>query len=74
MIKKINNLNLRIIANSGQCFRMSEIDDNVFNILSSDRFIRVKVLNNNTFDFDCISIFQGSGFDLSIRIEVLQIA
>lgn len=55
MIKKINNLNLRIIANSGQCFRMSEIDDNVFNILSSDRFIRVKVLNNNTFDFDCDS-------------------
>ena len=52
MIKKISNLNLRTIANSGQCFRMNEVKDNVFNILSSDKFLRINVLNKNTFDFD----------------------
>lgn len=53
MIKKIKNLNLRTIANSGQCFRMYEVEENVFNIFSVDKMLRVKVLNNNTFDFDC---------------------
>ena len=53
MIKNIKNLNLRTIANSGQCFRMYEVEENVFNIFSVDKMLRVKVLNNNTFDFDC---------------------
>lgn len=53
MIKKIKNLNLRTIANSGQCFRMYEVEENVFNIFSVDKMLRVKVINNNTFDFDC---------------------
>lgn len=53
MIKKIKNLNLRTIANSGQCFRMYEVDENIFNIFSVDKMLRVKVINNNTFDFDC---------------------
>ena len=53
MIKKIKNLNLRTIANSGQCFRMYEVEENVFNIFSTDKMLRVKVINNNTFDFDC---------------------
>ena len=53
MIKKIKNLNLRTIANSGQCFRMYEVDENVFNIFSTDRFLRVNVISNDTFDFKC---------------------
>lgn len=53
MIKNIKNLNLRTIANSGQCFRMYEVEENVFNIFSVDKMLRVKVINNNTFDFDC---------------------
>ena len=53
MIKKIKNLNLRTIANSGQCFRMYEVEENVFNIFSVDKMLRVKAINNNTFDFDC---------------------
>lgn len=53
MIKKIENLNLRTIANSGQCFRMYEIEENVFNVFSTDKMLRVKMINNNTFDFDC---------------------
>jgi N-glycosylase/DNA lyase len=53
MIKKIKNLNLRTIANSGQCFRMYEVSENVFDVFASDKYIRIKAINNNTFDFDC---------------------
>lgn len=53
MIKKIKNLNLRTIANSGQCFRIYEIENNIFNVLSNDKMLRVKYLGNNSFDFDC---------------------
>lgn len=53
MIKKIKNLNLRTIANSGQCFRMYEVEENVFNVLSSDKMLRVTMINNDTYDFDC---------------------
>ena len=53
MIKKIKNFNLRTIANSGQCFRMYEVEEDVFNIFSTDKMLRVKVLNNNSFDFEC---------------------
>ena len=53
MIKKIKNLNLRTIANSGQCFRMYEFSENVFDVFASDKYIRIKAVNNNTFNFDC---------------------
>ena len=53
MIKKIKNLNLRTIANSGQCFRMYEVEDGVFNIFSTDKMLRVKVIDNNIFNFEC---------------------
>lgn len=53
MIKKIKELNLRTIANSGQCFRMYEPSENEFDIYSSDKHLHVKVINNETFDFDC---------------------
>ena len=53
MIKKIKNFNLRTIANSGQCFRMYEIDEGVFNVLSTNKFLRVKMINVDTYDFDC---------------------
>ena len=53
MIKKIKNFNLRTIANSGQCFRIYEVEENVFNVLSTNKMLRVIVKNNDTFDFDC---------------------
>ena len=53
MILNIKNLGLRTIANSGQCFRMNEIADGIFNIQTSNKFLRIQVINNNTFDFDC---------------------
>ena len=53
MIKKIKNFNLRTIANSGECFRINEVEENVFNIQSTDKFLRIKYLGNDRFDFDC---------------------
>lgn len=53
MIKKISNFNLRTIANSGQCFRIYEVEEGIFDVLSKDKFLRVKMLNNTTYDFDC---------------------
>lgn len=53
MIKKIKNLNLRTIANSGQCFRMYESSENIFDVYASDKYVRIRAINNNTFDFEC---------------------
>lgn len=53
MIKKIKNLNLTTIANSGQCFRMIEVDDGIYNVLHKDKMLRVKRISNDSFDFDC---------------------
>ena len=72
MIKKIKNLNLRTIANSGQCFRMYEISENEFDIYSTDKYLRVKVINNDTFDFACSSrefVFYENYFDLKNNYE-----
>ncbi len=68
MIKKIKNLNLRTISNSGQCFRMNEVGDNEFDILASDKYLRVKVISKDTFDFDCSKEefkFYNNYFDLN---------
>ena len=72
MIKKIKNLNLRTIANSGQCFRMNEVEENVFNVLSTNKFLRINVLNNNTFDFECSQkefAFYEKYFDLEEKYD-----
>ena len=53
MIKKIKNLNLRTIANSGQCVRMHENENDLFTVLSKDKVIDIKAINKDTFDFDC---------------------
>ena len=68
MIKKIKNLNLRTIANSGQCFRMNEVYENVFDLMANDKYLRVKAITNDTFDFDCESYefkFYNNYFDLN---------
>lgn len=54
MIKKvIKDLNLRVIANSGQCFRMYEVLENVFDIFSADKYLRVEYIGNDKFVFHC---------------------
>lgn len=72
MIKVIKNFNLRTIANSGQCFRMYEIEEGVFNIFSTDKMLRVKTLGKNKFDFECSEKdykFYTNYFDLYTNYE-----
>ena len=43
----------RRIAESGQCFRWSEISQGVYRIISRDKCLRIKALDENSFDMDC---------------------
>lgn len=53
MKKNIKNLDLHTIAESGQCFRFYEIEKNVFNVYTTDKFLRIYRISNNEFDFKC---------------------
>ena len=53
MKKLIKNLDLQTIADSGQCFRFYEIEDGVFNVFSTDKFLRIYKISKNEFDFKC---------------------
>ncbi|MGI6681019.1 MAG: DNA glycosylase [Bdellovibrionota bacterium] len=53
IIKKIKNLNLEEIAESGQIFRMNKNKDNSFNIISKDKFLKVKEAKSGEFHFYC---------------------
>lgn len=54
MVEKfIKNFNLRIIANSGQCFRINEMNNNVFYVIHKDKFIRIDYLGNCIYRFYC---------------------
>ena len=53
MKKNIKNLDLHTIAESGQCFRFYEIEKNVFNVYTTDKFLRIYKISNNEFDFKC---------------------
>ena len=53
MIIHVKDFNLTTIANSGQCFRIHEIEDNVFNVQVFDKFLRVYRLSNDIYDFKC---------------------
>ena len=47
----INNLDLKQIADSGQCFRWKAVDD-VYEVIAFDRCLRIKQ-KDRTFDLDC---------------------
>lgn len=53
MIIKSGNLNLKQIADSGQCFRMVEIGDNTYSIIAYDRYIELKQLDDDTIEISC---------------------
>ena len=68
MIINIKDFNLRTIANSGQCFRINEIEENVFDVITTDKFLRVYKLGNDIYDFRCSKtdfIFYKNYFDLN---------
>ncbi len=54
MIKEFtDDFDIRKIANSGQCFRFNEIDDNLFENIAFEKVLKIRFLGNNTYDFDC---------------------
>ena len=42
MIVKIKNFNLQTIANSGQLFRMNEIDDDLYESVAFNKYLTIK--------------------------------
>lgn len=53
MIIESNNFNLKQIADSGQCFRMNEIEDNTYSLIAYDKYIELKQIDNHTIDISC---------------------
>ncbi len=53
MIFEADNLNLKQIADSGQCFRMNEIDDNTYSLIAYNRYTTLKQINETSIDISC---------------------
>ena len=61
---------LKTIADSGQCFRIFQIEDNVFDVLSMDKWVRVwRDPQKNIYVFGCedeeFNLFWKYYFDLN---------
>ena len=52
-IKIEDDLDLKKIAESGQCFRWTEISPGIYRIIARDKCLRVKTLGENIFVLDC---------------------
>ena len=48
-----NDFNLNKIADSGQCFRFNQIEENLYQTIFDGKVLRIKELGNNTYDFNC---------------------
>ena len=53
ILKTGDDLDLRKIAESGQCFRWTPAGDNAWRILSAGECVRVTALGEGSFLFDC---------------------
>ena len=53
MIVKIKNFDLGTIANSGQLFRMNEIDDDFYELVAFNKYLTIKKLSKDEFEFSC---------------------
>ena len=48
-----DDLDLKKISESGQCFRWTEISPGKYQIIAQNRCLRIKTLEENVFDLDC---------------------
>ena len=48
-----DDLDLKKISESGQCFRWTEISRDEYQIIASDKCLRIKALEENCFDLNC---------------------
>ena len=55
--KTIKNLNLSVIALSGQCFRLLEKEKGAFDIMFGAKYVRAYYMGNDKFKFDCTEKF-----------------
>ena len=46
--KEIKHFNLEQICDSGQCFRMKKMQDNVYVVLAKDRYIKIEQEGDRT--------------------------
>ena len=53
MIIKSDNFNLKQIADSGQCFRMTKVEEYTYSVIAFDRYIEIKQIDNNTVEVSC---------------------
>lgn len=54
MIKKIDHLNIKEVADSGQCFRWKEISENEFFVTAYGKCLHIKQLaDDSLFEIDC---------------------
>jgi N-glycosylase/DNA lyase len=54
MIKKIVHFNIQQIAESGQCFRMNNIDNNTYSVVAYNKYLEIEQLDKNKVEFKCI--------------------
>lgn len=50
---KIEQFNLKHIAESGQCFRMNPLDENSYSLVAYNRFLKVTQVDRDTVYFHC---------------------
>lgn len=53
MIVESKNFNLKQIAESGQCFRMNQIEEDKYGLVAYGRYIELKQITSNRVDIDC---------------------
>lgn len=70
VLNNLEHFDLKTIADSGQCFRIFQVEDNIFDVLSMDRWIRVwHEPQKNIYVFGCedeeFNLFWKYYFDLN---------
>ncbi len=53
LLYRINNFNLKQIADSGQCFRMTALTDTVFQLIFKDHYLIAEQMDEDTIAFYC---------------------
>lgn len=53
VLQRASHLDLAAIMDSGQCFRMSQVEPGVFRVAAGDRWVRVSQAGEGLFAFDC---------------------
>lgn len=50
---EIKNFNLYTIANSGQCFRLNQMNDTMYSLVAFNKVLFIKIIDKDIFDFSC---------------------